>query len=246
MSSVAQVWWFANGMVMVFGHDGNQLEKLQGKHSDLAVRHAIQKHCGPGTIFWQADMNTKQRSLIRAAHFYQGVMMPFNQFDQVAYIPTHANGDIDHPDVEYGFVAKDDPTQGNVFVRYWAKDAIGSRLRTLANSEATPRGNLVEHTSCSHAEVERAWKGVHVTAAAADAAATATPNNDITEEPPATEQPAAAPAPTPSTDERFVCPGCAEAYDQHIAQTCPACGQRVCPGCLENDHANGTRDCPQA
>lgn len=54
---------------------------------------------------------------------------------QILYVPMHAQGDTNHPDVEPGFVTSQ---RGDVvFCRYWSKHAPGE-LRTKANSEATP------------------------------------------------------------------------------------------------------------
>lgn len=63
---------------------------------------------------------------------------------QVAYIPTHAKGDIAHPDVEFGFVTS--LRKNAAFCRYWRKSFPG-QLRTLANSELTSLENLVEFES---------------------------------------------------------------------------------------------------
>ena len=64
---------------------------------------------------------------------------------QIIYVPTHANGDISHPDCEAGFVTS---VRGDAaFCRYWRRDikpsGYYSELRTKANSEATPIANLV-------------------------------------------------------------------------------------------------------
>lgn len=45
------------------------------------------------------------------------IITEFQPQDRVAYVPTHANGDINHPDVEYGTVSSVG-TIGNVFVRF--------------------------------------------------------------------------------------------------------------------------------
>lgn len=60
---------------------------------------------------------------------------------QISYIPNHANGDIAHPDVEFGFVTAQSRTGHNHFCRYWRKGYPGE-LRTTANSEMTPDANL--------------------------------------------------------------------------------------------------------
>lgn len=64
----------------------------------------------------------------------------FERGDQVAYVPTHAHKDIDHPHAETGFVTslRDD----FAFVRYWMKGREGADLRTTGNSEGTPIDNL--------------------------------------------------------------------------------------------------------
>lgn len=67
---------------------------------------------------------------------------------QIVYAPPHTEGNLQHPDVEYGFVTADAGEQG-VFCRYWAKrhlpvsiDEVDDFLRTKANSELTPRNLL--------------------------------------------------------------------------------------------------------
>jgi hypothetical protein len=72
---------------------------------------------------------------------------------QIAYIPMHANGDINHPDVEFGFVTTFEPDKGFAFCRYWRKGEPGV-LRTLANSECTPSGMLIEHQSVTQKLVD--------------------------------------------------------------------------------------------
>lgn len=55
---------------------------------------------------------------------------------QVAYIPPHANGDINHPDVEFGFVTSLHPDGEGCFCRYFLKDCPAI-LRTVSCSELT-------------------------------------------------------------------------------------------------------------
>jgi len=70
---------------------------------------------------------------------------------QIAYIPVHAKGDVNHPDVEFGFVAQvaqlgyreNDLTY---FCRFWQKGKPGV-LRTIANSERCYDYQLIEHQS---------------------------------------------------------------------------------------------------
>ena len=71
---------------------------------------------------------------------------------QIAYIPSHAKGDIEHPDVEFGFVMSE--SRGSAyFCRYWLKGKPGD-LRSVANSELTPSDCLVEHESVNQAFVD--------------------------------------------------------------------------------------------
>lgn len=67
-----------------------------------------------------------------------------NKGTQVAYVPTHAKGNLSHKDVEFGFVTSIHPDGKNAFCRYWRKgDEV--RLRTVANSELTPMDRLIEY-----------------------------------------------------------------------------------------------------
>lgn len=71
---------------------------------------------------------------------------------QILYVPNHAEGNLNHPDVQPGFVTSgpvndDEDGYCAYFCRYWrydhnAKKYIGE-LRTLANSELTLIANLV-------------------------------------------------------------------------------------------------------
>jgi hypothetical protein len=78
----------------------------------------------------------------------------FNVGDQIAYIPHHAEGDVNHPDVELGFVTG--ATQGGnaYFCRYWRKERLGV-LRTVANSESTPVDCMVRVDSVDQTIVDR-------------------------------------------------------------------------------------------
>lgn len=79
--------------------------------------------------------------------------MTFKQGTQIAYIPDHAEGDIFHDDVEFGFVMNQ-AGKRSVFCRYWIKGLPGV-LRTAANSEATPVENIIKHISVSQDTVEQ-------------------------------------------------------------------------------------------
>jgi hypothetical protein len=76
----------------------------------------------------------------------------FKPGDQIVYIPTHATGDQNHPDREYGFVTSVKPDHGIAFCRYWSRYSL-TLLRTKSCSEATPIGNLRIHKSRPQKEV---------------------------------------------------------------------------------------------
>ena len=75
---------------------------------------------------------------------------------QVIYVPTHAEGDLAHPDCEEGFITS---IKGDhAFCRYWSKYHLGE-LRTKANSELTPIACLVEADTHYQSEVfSLLWK----------------------------------------------------------------------------------------
>jgi len=64
--------------------------------------------------------------------------------DQILYVPTHANGDVSHPDVESGFVTS--VSNYGVFCRFWSK-FDPSELRTKANSERAGFRDVVRYDS---------------------------------------------------------------------------------------------------
>lgn len=79
------------------------------------------------------------------------------QGTQIIYVPTHANGNIHHPDCEAGFVAHETVLPGNaIFCRYWANGSVPLRLRTVANSEATSIEALVERDTVPQQDVTAA------------------------------------------------------------------------------------------
>lgn len=78
---------------------------------------------------------------------------------QIAYIPMHANGNINHRDVEFGFVTS--VRKDTAFCRYWRKGEPG-KLRTLANSEGTPLDMVVPHQSVSRFIVDKMLKIINL------------------------------------------------------------------------------------
>lgn len=75
---------------------------------------------------------------------------------QIAYVPTHAfkdgQPDFKHPDVQFGFVTED--RGETAFCRYWLK-AYPTLLRTVANSESTPKENLFPYVTHDQEIIER-------------------------------------------------------------------------------------------
>ena len=78
----------------------------------------------------------------------------FKNGEQIAYVPLHANGDLNHSDVEFGFVVRRSGEDA-YFCRYWRKNQLGV-LRTVANSESTPADMLVSVWSVPQATVDAA------------------------------------------------------------------------------------------
>jgi len=78
--------------------------------------------------------------------------MGYKRGDQIAYVPTHAEGDLQHPDVDFGFVTSV-PTATDLFCRYWSKFSPGE-LRTKACSELTPGANVVHYDSVDQSLVD--------------------------------------------------------------------------------------------
>jgi hypothetical protein len=80
--------------------------------------------------------------------------MGYKKFTQVAYIPTHAKGDIDHPDVQFGFITSIRDREGYYFVRYW-RAKYSPELRTKANGERTHESMLVKCKTHMSEEISR-------------------------------------------------------------------------------------------
>lgn len=74
---------------------------------------------------------------------------------QIAYTPTHAKGDVNHKDSEWGFVQE--PQGATALCRFWRKTngehQIGD-LRTVANAESANVCDLVPHPHCRQGLVD--------------------------------------------------------------------------------------------
>lgn len=78
---------------------------------------------------------------------------------QIAYIPAHCMGDLNHRLVEFGFVTS--ANGSTAFCRYWSK-INPHELRTKANSEGTMIWDLYLHTSHNQEDVDAEMKEINV------------------------------------------------------------------------------------
>lgn len=74
---------------------------------------------------------------------------------QIAYIPSHANGDLTHSDVEFGFITSQSERMSSHFVRYWERGEEGFVLHTTAGSELTPDRLLMKHKIVMQERVDK-------------------------------------------------------------------------------------------
>jgi hypothetical protein len=66
--------------------------------------------------------------------------------DQIAYVPRHANNDLNHPDVEFGFIMSVE--NGHCFCRFWWGGQPGI-LRTTSCSESVNNTCLFKYDCVS-------------------------------------------------------------------------------------------------
>ena len=83
--------------------------------------------------------------------------MRLKKGSQIAYIPNHADGDINHKDVQYGFVMSVKPN--GIFCRFFTNKK-GGFLRTTANSELCSEENLVECETYSNEFIAKLIKSI--------------------------------------------------------------------------------------
>ena len=79
--------------------------------------------------------------------------------DQIAYVPYHADGDIGHEDVEFGFVtsSKTVSTGTYVFCRYWWPGKEGKDLKTKNNSQGCKPDQLQRVKKATEEQIRVAW-----------------------------------------------------------------------------------------
>lgn len=115
---------------------------LYAEQLDHQLGHAID--------FGLTGIKTKFQNLIREyektfRHVHDATSRSIPKWepgDQIIYMPSHANGDLNHPDCERGFVM----SMGRndlCFCRFWHKGLVGKSLRTIANSEAVSSRDLI-------------------------------------------------------------------------------------------------------
>jgi len=75
----------------------------------------------------------------------------FRVGDQIAYMPDHAEGKIDHPAVQFGFITN--VREDAAFCRYW-NTAYPDELITTTNSQLTYYRNLVHHHFIDQTKVD--------------------------------------------------------------------------------------------
>jgi hypothetical protein len=67
-------------------------------------------------------------------------------YQQILYVPNHADGDTSHPDCERGFITYVYQTEDTALCAFWRQDVITPQnvndLRTRANAEAVSMSNL--------------------------------------------------------------------------------------------------------
>lgn len=125
-------------------------EGYEAEQAAIREWHEYDMHDDPA--FWEDDPEQATEQ--------EGEDMPEKTFqpgEQIAYVPNHADGDVTHPDVEFGFVVRQTPSGDAYFCRYWRKGSPGD-MRTLANSESTPAHALVRHDSVPQATVAHWWR----------------------------------------------------------------------------------------
>ena len=78
---------------------------------------------------------------------------------QIIYVPTHADGDIEHADCETGFVTSVPGPSRVMFCRFWSK-ADPAELRTKGASELTPVALLVIKDTVPQEQVDAALREI--------------------------------------------------------------------------------------
>jgi hypothetical protein len=83
-------------------------------------------------------------------------MEEYPMLTQIAYVPLHAEGDLSHENVEFGFIVSGKLNGNSYRCRYWSQ-TNPNELRTKANSEITYEWSIVLHQSHPQEDVIRVW-----------------------------------------------------------------------------------------
>jgi len=70
-----------------------------------------------------------------------GTSFPAARGLQIIYVPTHANGNLNHPDCEQGFVMYTKVDTAFAYCAFWRKGT--NELRTLSNAEGVYYRDLI-------------------------------------------------------------------------------------------------------
>ena len=122
----------------LFWHWLGQLETLLAEENLWEMfRHKVYDGLDPFALGWQ---DAQERLAERIDGFVATLRGQYEPGDQIAYVPQHANGDLDHQDVEFGFVTS--VREDTVFCRYF-RSRDSNELRTLSCSEGANVHNIV-------------------------------------------------------------------------------------------------------
>lgn len=77
---------------------------------------------------------------------------------QIAYVPMHAEGNIEHVDVEFGVVVRPHAHEASHYCLYWTQRSTPEQpeMRTKLNAELTPTWTLVKVSVVSEEHVRAA------------------------------------------------------------------------------------------
>jgi hypothetical protein len=79
---------------------------------------------------------------------------------QIAYIPMHAEGNVNHKDVEFGFTTTLEKN-GWYFCRFFSKQNP-KLLRTVANNEGVQTWQIIAYESRPQQEVIDIWNEIQL------------------------------------------------------------------------------------
>ena len=78
--------------------------------------------------------------------------------DQIAYLPTHVEGEIEHSDVEFGFITTINERHRRAWCRFFFHGT--TELRTVSNSEVVGLESLLKYHHSEHRVIRAAQEKV--------------------------------------------------------------------------------------